>query len=191
MEWWHLKKKSNSYILGIFIGPGVNNKNYSEVLEVPSLIKAKCTPPALPIDLYNYIIVKQDSNIILCGGFISSTFSRSSECFLLASTGLWLRSPTIPSLTIVRSGAASALLSGTWWVTGGNNGTASSYISTEVRNVNGTWSRSVDLPYSMTSHCMVTINSTHVFIGGGGFWLAEPSKYVSSPHWFWLHVSRR
>ena len=100
-----------------------------------------------------------DDGVLICGGIAAFVWN---ACLLL-SNGAWSR---VSPLNENRQYAASALLDGAWWITGGLDG---QYVlsTTEIRSSKGTWSRSSRLPRSMAGHCMVAISDTQVFLAGG------------------------
>jgi len=60
--------------------------------------------------------------------------------------------------------AAGTILSdGTWWVTGGGNGTDDlvNRATTEKLNLDGGWSLGENLPIPLQHHNIISINSTH------------------------------
>jgi len=153
----------------LFLGPGTGTgwdpNGESEVLNLPFFTTATCTPPVFPHgNTYGYVSTLTPDGPLLCGGGIKYDFQ--SSCHLLARNGSWVIST--PMLE-KRSQAASVQLEEGWWVTGGYNDTSSgsSLSSTELYDGN-TWHSSVDLPTPMNGHCLVKLNSSHVFLTGGG-----------------------
>lgn len=69
-------------------------------------------------------------------------------------------------LMLTREGARSILLDdGSLWVTGGRAGTALQSTTEVFREDSLTQGRS--LPYRTAFHCLVSLNETHAFVGGG------------------------
>ena len=67
-------------ISALFIGPDYAEAlNHSELLLLPELRKEKCSVPDLPVSLKNYVMVKDESGVILCGGLIEGF--RLPDCF--------------------------------------------------------------------------------------------------------------
>ena len=136
-------------ISALFIGPDYAEAlNHSELLLLPELRKAKCSVPDLPVSLKNYVMVKDQSGVILCGGLM--------EGFRLP----------IPSLKGKREHAKGVQLGELWWVTGGYDGN-NVLASTELRQADGTWKTHENLPEASYHHCMTRVNDTHVILVGG------------------------
>merc|ERR1712106_470739 len=147
----------------VFIGPGTGSDGLSEVLLLPSLTPGACTPPPFPHGEYDgYVGRLSPAGPLLCGGYHSH--ARQSSCYLLGRDESWVTSSS--QMTVERSGAAAAQLGDSWWVTGGYYASGHLLSSTEELTGN-TWHSSTPLPTPLDSHCMVKINSSHVFIAGG------------------------
>merc|ERR1711892_46150 len=147
----------------VFIGPGYGSDGLSEVLLLPSLTPGACTPPLFPHGEYEgYVGRLSPDGPLLCGGYQSGVFQ--SSCYLLGRNGSWVTSSS--QMTVERSWPAAAQLGETWWVTGGYDERGNVLSSTEVLTGN-TWLSSTPLPTTLYGHCMVKINSSHVFIAGG------------------------
>ena len=71
-------------------------------------------------------------------------------------------------LIVAREFASSVVLpeSTRWWVTGGVGSSGNVLKETEVYE-NGVFRLGPALPKSLREHCMVNLNTTHVFVGGG------------------------
>merc|ERR1711892_1299874 len=147
----------------VFIGPGYGSDGLSEVLLLPSLTPGACTPPPFPHGEYEgYVGRLSLDGPLLCGGYQSGVFQ--SSCYLLGRDGSWVTSSS--QMTVQRSWSAAAKLGDSWWVTGGYDEHGNVLTSTEVLTGN-TWLSSTPLPTPVYGHCMVKINSSHVFIAGG------------------------
>merc|ERR1711892_89346 len=146
----------------VFIGPGYGSDGLSEVLLLPSLTPGTCTPPPFPYgDYRSYVGRLSPDGPLPCGG--RHSIAPQSSCYLLGRDGSWVTSSS--QLTVERWLPAATELGDSWWVTGGSDG-QSALSSTEVLTGN-TWHSSTPLPTPLDSHCMVKINSSHVFIAGG------------------------
>jgi len=147
----------------VFIGPGYGSDGLSEVLLLPSLTPGACTPPPFPHGEYEgYFGRLSPDGPLLCGGYQSGAFK--SSCYLLGRDGSWVTSSS--QMTLERSWPAATELGDSWWVTGGYDASGNVLSSTEVLTGN-TWLSSTPLPTPLFAHCMVKINSSHVFIAGG------------------------
>merc|ERR1712106_637196 len=147
----------------VFIGPGYGSDGLSEVLLLPSLTPGACTPPLFPHGEYEgYVGRLSPDGPLLCGGYQSGVFQ--SSCYLLGRDGSWVTSSS--EMTVQRSWTAAAQLGDSWWVTGGYDERGNVLTSTEVLTGN-TWLSSTPLPTPLDSHCMVKINSSHIFMAGG------------------------
>merc|ERR1711892_389549 len=147
----------------VFIGPGYGSDGLSEFLLLPSLTPGACTPPPFPHgEYYAYVGRLSPDGPLLCGGDHSGV--RQSSCYLLGKDGSWVT--TSSQMSVERAHPAAAQLGETWWVTGGYGQFSNTLSSTEVLTGN-TWLSSTPLPTKAWGHCMVQINSSHVFIAGG------------------------
>ena len=149
------------------IGPYFGD-NSVEILELPSLELSSCKIPKFPVfGTEGYVMGNVESGVLACGGKEQGLLLYTA-CFLF-SNGRWLSSllDETPSMNDKRHSAVSAHLGDAFWVTGGKDDFDIPLISTEIRNPDGSWSRFVDLPKKMSDYCMVTVNSTHVFLAGG------------------------
>merc|ERR1712106_1020173 len=160
----------------VFIGPGTGSDGLSEVLLLPSLTPGACTPPPFPHGEYDgYVGRLSPAGPLLCGGYHSH--ARQSSCYLLGRDGSWVTSSS--QMTVERSGAAAVELGETWWVTGGYDASGHLLSSTEELTGN-TWHSSTPLPTPLYGHCMVKINSSHVFIAGGSDGRAIATSFLYS-----------
>ena len=71
-------------------------------------------------------------------------------------------------LIVPREFASSVVLpeSTRWWITGGVGSDGIALGETEIYE-NGIFRFGPDLPKALKEHCMVNLNRTHVFVGGG------------------------
>ena len=97
----------------VFIGPGYDD--LSEVLLLPSLTPALCTPPPFPYGQYKgYVGRLSPDGPLLCGG--RHSIAPQSSCYLLGRDGSWVTSSS--QMTDERDQAAAVELGDSWWVTG-------------------------------------------------------------------------
>merc|ERR1712123_481023 len=162
----------------VFIGPGYGGRDgLSEVLLLPSLTPASCTPPPFPHGEYEgYVGTLSPAGPLLCGGYQSGAFK--SSCYLLGRDGSWVTSSS--QMTVERAWPAAAQLGDSWLVTGGYDERGNVLSSTEVLTGNS-WLSSTPLPTTLYGHCMVQINSSHVFIAGG---YDDKSHYTAAAYLF-------
>ena len=95
----------------LFIGPGAGSNGQSEVLNIPSLTMANCTPPTFPFAIYGYVATMTVDGPVLCGGGVAA-------CYLLTRSGTWLGTPPMQAMKTSRTWAAAVTLGDAWWVTG-------------------------------------------------------------------------
>ena len=104
---------------------------------------------------------------MLCGGRVGGS-SYHRDCYLLSNLGVWLSSPIIALMILIteRYLAAAVLFDSGWWVIGGYN---VAYLDTsEVwYEHNKTWVPSINIPEAVNGQCVVTLNTTHLFMAGG------------------------
>jgi len=161
----------------LFIGPGGGE---SEVLKVPSFQPHNCSPPVFPFSdsFKSYVARSTDAGHLFCGGSLNGGFS--SACYLLANNGTWVEAKHMIS---PRSTPAAVDVDGGWWVTGGYKDREGWEVlsSTEIWDGEN-WRNSVNLPKPLTGHCLVKINSSHVFITAGydsnGFSAPNTDSYI-------------
>jgi len=148
----------------VFIGPGYGSDGLSEVLLLPSLTPGACTPPPFPYGRYDgYVGRLSPAGPLLCGGYHSQ--AEQSSCYLLGQDGSWVTSSS--QMTVERQWPAAVELGETWWVTGGADASINHELSSTEELTGNTWHISTPLPTPLYGHCMVKINSSHVFIAGG------------------------
>jgi len=147
----------------LFIGPGFQSKGKSEVLLLPSLTPANCTPPIFPGgNLQGYVARMTADGPLLCGGFITAY---TNKCHLLANIGDWFGTPPLVGKSVAKAYMAAVEINDGWMVTGGFDG--SKHFSTSEIWYNHTWNRYTSLPKANRGHCLVRLNSTHSFLTGG------------------------
>ena len=89
----------------------------SELLTIPALSAAECSPPAHPRgNIRGSVLAETSSRIILCGGKNDSEFN--TECHRLESGSTWEAAPALQ--TPDRLYAAAISFMGGMWVTGKN-----------------------------------------------------------------------
>merc|ERR1719233_1028649 len=155
------------YIL--LLGPDNNSDGKSEVLSLPDLTPLDCNIPVFPGgEYYGYVGRSTSDGVLMCGGWTSR--HPTSSCYLLTSSGY----KTMAGLLKKRYLAASVVTPLGLWVTGGSDG--DQYLdTTEIWNNNQSRPH-VKLPMEMASHCIATLNNTHVLLAGG----ITGSKYSSA-----------
>jgi len=153
----------------LLIGPGRYSAGKSEVLSLPDLTPLDCNIPVFPGgEYYGYVGRSTSDGVLMCGGWTSR--HPTSSCYLLTSSGY----KTMAGLLKKRYLAASVVTPLGLWVTGGSDG--DQYLdTTEIWNNNQSRPH-VKLPMDMASHCIATLNNTHVLLAGG----ITGSKYSSA-----------
>lgn len=149
----------------LLIGPGHGSNGASEVLNLPSLTRANCSPPTFPNGEYwGYVGTLTTDGPLLCGGSVRRVFHL--ECHLLANSGEWVGMPPMQN---ARVWAAAVTLGDAWWVTGGRTvlDRNTKWLATTELWHNQSWSSYTDLPAGSDGHCLVKLNTTHVFLTGG------------------------
>jgi len=144
----------------LLLGPGEYSAGKSEVLSLPDLTPLDCNIPVFPGgEYYDYAGRSTSNGVLMCGGETNS--GPTSSCYLLTSSGY----KTMPGLLNDRSEAASVVSPLGLWVTGGHDGDQV-FDTTEIWSNNQSRPH-VRLPGRMGSHCLVSLNSTHVLLTGG------------------------
>merc|ERR1712179_251919 len=150
----------------LFIGPGMGGRD-SKVLGVPSFQLTNCSPPVFPYSphgiFWDYVARLTDAGPMFCGGVTNDFIGSSSACYLLGNNGTWVETKHMNS---PRSTPAAVEVDGGWWVTGGSGESYEKLSSTEIWDGEN-WKNSVDLPKPLSGHCLVKINSSHVFLTAG------------------------
>jgi len=164
----------------LFIGPGSQSKGKSEVLLLPSLKPANCTPPIFPGGhLHGYVGRMTEDGPLLCGGV---TNDYTHKCHLLGEMGDWFGTPPLVGQNVVRGYMAAVEVNDGWLVTGGHD--KKRPISTSEIWQNHTWNKYTPLPKAVYGHCIVRLNSTHFFLTGGhpdqksAYTFSKPTGFV-------------
>jgi len=147
----------------LLIGPGTtfSDCEFPEAYTLPSFTRADfCTPPYFKeARKFNHVGTLTPDGPLLCG---AHSWEYQTSCYILARNGSWVVA-SVPGFKGKRDRAASVEISEGWWVTGGHPQYSEALATTEVWN--GTnWLSHDPLPRPMAGHCMVKINSTHVFL---------------------------
>jgi hypothetical protein len=151
----------------LFIGPAYLKYGPSEVLNLPSLTKANCTPPGFPHGRYeSYTGTLTKAGPLLCGGYHS--YNNRATCYVLARNGTWMQVEGMKSKT---SHPASVETGAGWWVA--DRGTSEMWDG-------NSWQDYDALPEYLWRPCMVRLNSTHVLLTGGKDPYTSKSGYAAS-----------
>ena len=138
---------------------GIGAERDSEIIIIGGTEDNTCQKPAdLPYFGFWVSGGYANGNPMVAGG------GDSTDCYSYSfDVDSWTEEE--PLLT-VREGAQSVVLEdGTLWITGGRD-SSNLQSTTELRSKEGvTAGRS--LPYRTAFHCLVNLNETHVFLGGG------------------------
>jgi hypothetical protein len=142
---------------------GGSNTNTCEVINLASSASTCKNPPNSPANVFATIGgLGFKGNPILCGG--EQNVVPSNKCYSLENNE-WV---SLASLNSVRVAAVAAQLKdGKLLVTGGYDGSYSHLNSAEMLTEEGRESNIPSLPVTIAAHCMVTVNSTTVWVIGG------------------------
>ena len=111
---------------------------------------------------------------IVCGGSFENP---DHSCFKYSiQDKTW---SNVGSLNAQRYAASSVLMHDDYWITGGGqlNGLTSLVTSEILKDSQGPFTKSADLPEQLQDHCMSVLNDTHVFIAGG-HWSPKSAYFV-------------
>ena len=151
--------------------------------------------PIGPLGVHSSVGAVIGDRVLVCGGFgypDEATWNRletrtgyRSECHAYSfDTKVWSLSSS--RLAIPRAQAASALLSNGLWMVVGGQGGDNAEVTSEILT-EGVFVPGPSLPVTLVGHCMVNVNSSHVFVAGGRNFL--PNAYlVSSPDFEWMSL---
>ena len=141
-----------------------NDNTLSDVeLISPSSDNDECDPTDLNEEVaYHASVLSPDGKIITCGGN-DKNWNDLSKCQIQTSTG---ETRSFPSMTDKRAWFEMAIIHGTLYAIGG----WSSYNKMESINImtENQWKDEPDMPFRVTGHCVVTISTKMVVIGGWG-----------------------
>lgn len=100
----------------------------------------------------------------VCGGYNADVGANTDVCYEYNSgQNTWSE---VGPMTTARAGhAASVVGSNQWFVTGGIDDLGNILSTTEVWT-DGAFGPGPDLTFPSYGHCQVTLNGTHIFIGG-------------------------
>jgi len=116
-----------------------------------------------PLELEEHTATYHDGSVFVCGGHNSEEASYTNRCFQLSNpVGPWTEIFPMPE---PNSEMRSSLIDGKWFITGGLRGPGTkSFVYDFDDKLFEYGSQLFDNKYD---HCQVTVNDTHVFIGGG------------------------
>lgn len=118
--------------------------------------------PDYPLSISEAVGGVLNDQILVCGG-ITSPFTYHDDCYSLDSTRKeWV---TRPSMKHVRIKAASVVINGTLWVTGGQ--TDREWTATTEYLQDNEWIAGPPLPTPLLNHCMALLDNETVLISGG------------------------
>ena len=145
-------------------------KSHNQVVN-PNQVNYSCTLPSLPRGLYAGTGGVVDDTIIFCGGVITNDEGLVPANELLSDTCQIFDNESYSWKEFwnlyARADAASVVLNGALWVTGGKTISGYSVDTTEFAYPNGTVTPGPKLPSTKRFHCMVTLENGHImFIGG-------------------------
>ena len=147
----------------IIIGGSPDYQKYLSNVELitPSSNNDDCDPTDLNEEVaYHASVLSPDGNIVTCGGR-DKNFNLLSNCQIQTSTG---ETRSFPSMIDKRSLFGMSIIDGTVYAIGGyppHNKMESINIKTGDQ-----WKEEANMPFSVFRHCVVTINTKIVVIGG-------------------------
>ena len=160
-----------------------------EIVDLKSSSTTCATLPNLPYAKYRAgaaAFLGQDNNPIICGGYDEESISTFNDC-VSYQNNRWIKFPSM------LSGRVQAAISPfpqnnkkiKFLVTGGSNDYegASPYNTGEILTHDGWQLFSSNLPFNVSSHCMLLLNSTSIIMIGGytGY---HSYEYLSETHIF-------
>ena len=144
-----------------------NDNTLSDVeLISPSSDNDECDPTDLNEEVaYHASVLSPDGKIVTCGGE-NKIGDHLSKCQIQTSTG---ETRSYPSMINIRYGFGMAIINGTIYAIGGQNGfdRINKMESINIMTENQ-WKDELDMPFRVTGHCVVTISTKMVVIGGWG-----------------------
>jgi len=167
------KDIKEDYIL--LLGPDNDSDGKSEVLSLPDLTPLNCNIPVFPGGYYQGYVGRSTSDgVLMCGGE-TKRYEETSSCYLLTSSGY----KTMAGLLTKRSRAATVVTPLGLWVTGGWNDGDRYLDTTEIWNNNQSLPH-VKLPMAVYSHCLLSLNTTHVLLTGGTTGFDSSAAFIYS-----------
>ena len=137
----------------------------SSVLSSSSLKPSSCSVPTYPLTgkFRASMAGMIEGSPVICGGRDEDEYS--SACFKLIPNQ-WKQ---MPSLNEKRAyGSSSVFSNGSLWITGGCKSFGDHMSSSEVLDLGYcAWRSGPNLPMSISWHCVIQMNSTHIFLAGG------------------------
>jgi hypothetical protein len=132
-----------------------------QVLDFASPDKSCASLPPYPLSMCCGTATFYKGELLVCGGEIDGPVP-SDKCFKLSpDLTSWVEILPLPNGP--REVMSSSQIDGKWLISGGY------YVSSQTTSLiydDGQFIVGPRLPFPMKDHCQLTINSTHVFIGG-------------------------
>lgn len=154
--------ETNESKMFLVLGGSLAFRSDVEVLDL-SKSSTVCTKPADIPEKFTKSAVGAylDRKVMLCGGWLAGR-----ECVeYKLSTHEWIEVPY--SLNIERAEMAGAMLqNGSWLIIGGKGLDHEPLYSTDFLN-DGIFEPNLQWPEAISGHCMISLNSSHVFVSGG------------------------
>ena len=144
-------------------GRGLNYKFLSDVeLVTPSSNNDQCDPTDLNEEVYAHAsVVSREGNIVTCGGY-NKNWNPSSKCQIETSTG---ETRFFSSMNYKRYWFGMSIINGIIYAIGGYSSSYNKMESINIKTENH-WKVEANMPFEVWSHCVVTINTKIVVIGG-------------------------
>jgi len=146
---------------------GRSNGGYAydtiEVLDLTNPLRVCLPPPNLPTPLYGQVVDYIDGKVMVCGGY-----SGEYELSCYAYDGLTWVEETSMELNMRRRYSRASRVAEEWIVTGGSSSLPEVRETYEYLSED-TWIQGENLlPSEYSSHCQVTVDSSYIFLTGGG-----------------------
>jgi len=121
--------------------------------------------PDYPKDVLEFTAAFYDNSVIVCGGNLG--FGLTDKCFSLGPDLSSWHELSTPLPNGPRFAMSSSIIDDKWYITGGEDDDFN-HLNTTLIYDGVDFLPGPDMPFSKDHHCQLTVNSTHVFLLGGG-----------------------
>ena len=131
-----------------------------EIVNLGSVTSTCPVPARFPVTMFGPVATVMEGKPIVCAGYITR------QCYEYSfSSASW---SSRFSLDAIRQFASETMLDeSTWWITGGATQSETLYHATSVIYDGSTLNAGPNLPRAAGHHCVVRVNASHYFLGGG------------------------
>ncbi len=159
------KEPDLNFNIMVATGYQVGRVDHTEVINTDTFTSCPNVPIPYPFTVGYAVAMKQDSKMVICGGY-----PRSSDCYSYSNDKWNIK---VFRLEPPRSGAMSVeIRPGEWLIMGGYDGT--NYLTDTKILKKGIFIQGPDLPLPIHGGSTVMLNETHLFVAAGQYQASFP-----------------